>query len=76
MPDTAPYLALGLGVVFTILGVYIGSLVMRFRRADPPPVVASVLGERGQLLGAAEAAFDAVLSDQGLEAWSLSLGKA
>ena len=34
MPDTASYLALGLGVVFTILGVYIGSLVVRFRRAD------------------------------------------
>ncbi len=29
MPDTAPYLALGLGVVFSILGVYIGSLIMR-----------------------------------------------
>ncbi|MBL8145290.1 MAG: hypothetical protein JNL34_02805 [Anaerolineae bacterium] len=34
MPDTAPYLALGLGVVFTVLGVYIGSLIMRFRRAE------------------------------------------
>ena len=34
MPDTAPYLALGLGVVFTVLGVYIGSLIVRFRRAE------------------------------------------
>jgi len=34
MPDTAPYLALGLGVVFAVLGVYIGSLIVRFRRAE------------------------------------------
>jgi hypothetical protein len=34
MPQTEPYLALGLAVVFTILGVYVGSLVLRFRRAD------------------------------------------
>jgi hypothetical protein len=34
MPQTEPYLALGLFVVLSILGVYIGSLVLRFRRAD------------------------------------------
>ncbi|MFN8378159.1 MAG: hypothetical protein U0452_05760 [Anaerolineae bacterium] len=34
MPDTAPYLALGLAIVFSILGIYIGSLIVRFRRAD------------------------------------------
>ena len=34
MPQTEPYLALGLVVVLGILGVYIGSLVLRFRRAD------------------------------------------
>ncbi len=31
MPDTGIYLLLGLGVVFTILLVYIGSLVIRWR---------------------------------------------
>ncbi len=30
-PDTVAYLFLGLGVIFTILVVYIGSLVVRFR---------------------------------------------
>ncbi len=45
MPDTAPYLALGLGVVFTILGVYIGSLVVRFRRADQAEATLETLRE-------------------------------
>lgn len=34
MPETTPYLMLGLGVIFTILLVYLGSLVVRFRNAD------------------------------------------
>jgi hypothetical protein len=33
MPETTPYLMLGLGVIFAILLVYLGSLVVRFRNA-------------------------------------------
>jgi len=33
MPETTPYLLLGLVVIFTILGLYLGSLVVRFRNA-------------------------------------------
>jgi hypothetical protein len=33
MPETTPYLLLGLTVVFTILIVYSGSLVLRFNNA-------------------------------------------
>jgi predicted NBD/HSP70 family sugar kinase len=43
--------------------------LMRFRRADPPPLVPSVLGESSPLIGASEAAFDLVISDTGLDAW-------
>jgi len=32
--------------------------LMRFRRADPPPLRASVLGGAGPVIGAAEVAFD------------------
>ncbi|MFF5264728.1 ROK family protein [Actinomadura viridis] len=53
-------------------GAYTAAL-MRFRRADPPPLLPSALGGRGPLLGAAEAAFDTLLSDAGLEAWSGTL---
>lgn len=31
MPDTGLYLLLGLGVVFTIMAGYIGSMVIRWR---------------------------------------------
>jgi predicted NBD/HSP70 family sugar kinase len=44
--------------------------LMRFRRRDPPPLVASALGGDGILTGAAEVAFDTVLSDHGLRAWT------
>ncbi|NKZ06535.1 ROK family protein [Actinomadura latina] len=44
--------------------------LMRYRRADPPPVRPSTLGPRGPLTGAADAAFDVLLTDEGLDAWS------
>lgn len=44
--------------------------LMRFRRRQPPPLVPSALGNHGILIGAAEAAFDTVLSDQGLRTWT------
>ena len=47
--------------------------LMRFRRRDPPPLVASALGGDGILTGAAEVAFDTVLSDHGLRAWTSAL---
>jgi predicted NBD/HSP70 family sugar kinase len=43
--------------------------LMRFRRAAPPPLLPSALGEGSPLIGAAEAAFDTVISDAGLDAW-------
>jgi predicted NBD/HSP70 family sugar kinase len=46
--------------------------LMRFRRRHPPPLVASALGDDGILAGAAEIAFDTVLSDHGLRAWTAS----
>jgi predicted NBD/HSP70 family sugar kinase len=50
---------------------YVSGL-MAFRRDAPPPVLASALGADGPLVGAAEAAFDGVLTDAGLEAWNRS----
>lgn len=44
--------------------------LMRFRRTDPPPVVAAVLGEDGALHGAALTALDHVLTEDGLSAWA------
>ncbi len=44
--------------------------LMRYRRADPPPVRLSTLGPRGPLMGAADAAFDVLLTEEGLAAWS------
>lgn len=34
MPDTAAYLILGLVVVFGIMGIYLASLILRFRSAE------------------------------------------
>jgi predicted NBD/HSP70 family sugar kinase len=48
--------------------------LMRFRRAQPPALLPSALGADGTLVGAAEVAFDAVLSDAGLAAWSAAGG--
>ncbi|MFB9838937.1 hypothetical protein, partial [Actinoallomurus acaciae] len=44
--------------------------LMWFRRDDPPPVVAATLGEAGALHGAAAAALDQVLTEDGLNAWA------
>jgi len=47
---------------------YLATL-MRFRRADPPPLLPSTLGDLGALTGASELAFDAFLTPRGLSAW-------
>ncbi|WP_326822891.1 ROK family transcriptional regulator [Streptosporangium sp. NBC_01756] len=44
--------------------------LMSFRRPDPPPVVAAVLGEDGALHGAAATALDQVLTEESLGAWA------
>jgi methylmalonyl-CoA mutase cobalamin-binding subunit len=46
---------------------------MRFRRADPPRVVAAVLGQDGALHGAALTALDHVLTEAGMNAWTAAL---
>ncbi|MQM28061.1 ROK family protein [Glycomyces albidus] len=43
--------------------------LMGFRRDDPPALIASALGPDAFLLGAAEAAFDEVLTEHGLASW-------
>ncbi|GAB3228204.1 ROK family transcriptional regulator [Glycomyces halotolerans] len=43
--------------------------LMRFRRAEPPALVPSTLGADGPLLGAAEVAFDGILTEEGLAQW-------
>jgi predicted NBD/HSP70 family sugar kinase len=48
--------------------------LMRFRRADPPAVVGAALGEAGALHGAAIAALDRVLTEDGLNAWASDHG--
>lgn len=50
--------------------------LMRFRRSQPPPLVPSALGADGTLTGAAEVAWDTVLSDRGLAAWSATTANA
>ncbi|GAB3981370.1 ROK family transcriptional regulator [Actinoallomurus acanthiterrae] len=44
--------------------------LMRFRRANPPPVVAAALGRDGALHGAVVTALDHVLTEDGLAAWA------
>lgn len=43
--------------------------LMAFRRDDPPPVLPAALGGDATLVGAAELAFDAFLTPEGLTAW-------
>lgn len=43
--------------------------LMGFHREDPPPLLPSALGPDAPLLGAAEAAFDMILTEQGIAAW-------
>ncbi|MEO3829575.1 ROK family transcriptional regulator [Actinomadura sp. B10D3] len=44
--------------------------LMRYRRETPPPVRPTTLGALGPLTGAADAAFDSILTEDGLAAWS------
>lgn len=44
--------------------------LMGFRRDDPPRVVPSALGPDAPLLGAAEAAWDMILTEGGIAAWT------
>ena len=44
--------------------------LMQFRRASPPPLLPARFGADAPLVGAIEEAFSAVLTDQGLRAWS------
>ena len=46
------------------------SALMGFRRSAPPPILPSVLGTNGPLVGAAESAFDTFLTEAGLEQWN------
>jgi predicted NBD/HSP70 family sugar kinase len=43
--------------------------LMRFRRADPPALLPSTLGDLGALTGASELVFDAFLTPRGLGGW-------
>jgi hypothetical protein len=45
---------------------------MRFRRAEPPALLPSTLGDLGALTGASELVFDAFLTPRGLAAWPAS----
>jgi predicted NBD/HSP70 family sugar kinase len=47
---------------------YLAAL-MRFRRAEPPALLASTLGDLGALTGASELVFDAFLTPRGLSSW-------
>jgi predicted NBD/HSP70 family sugar kinase len=48
------------------------STLMRFRRAEPPVLLPSTLGDLGALTGASELVFDAFLTPRGLAAWPAS----
>jgi hypothetical protein len=52
--------------------VYPGYLagLMQFRRTSPPPLLPAHFGGDAPLVGAIEEAFSAVLTDEGLRAWS------
>lgn len=54
----------------TEFGTALADGLMRFRRPDPPPVVAATLGGDGALHGAAATALDHVLTEEGLGAWA------
>jgi predicted NBD/HSP70 family sugar kinase len=45
------------------------SALMRFRRANPPVLLPSTLGDLGALTGASELVFDAFLTPRGLGTW-------
>jgi predicted NBD/HSP70 family sugar kinase len=50
--------------------------LMRFRRLSPPPLTAARFPDDGALHGAAELAFDLVLSDAGIDAWLTTAASA
>jgi predicted NBD/HSP70 family sugar kinase len=52
-----------------IYPAYLAGL-MTFRRASPPPLLPARFGDDAPLVGALEEAFSAVLTDEGLRAWS------
>jgi predicted NBD/HSP70 family sugar kinase len=47
-----------------------GAGLMGFRREEPPPLMPSALGPDAPLLGAAEAAFDMILTENGIASWT------
>ncbi|MFB9892168.1 ROK family transcriptional regulator [Planobispora takensis] len=52
----------------SVRAAYLSGL-MRFRRHDPPPLIRAAFPRDGSLRGAAELAFDTVLSEAGLDSW-------
>jgi predicted NBD/HSP70 family sugar kinase len=54
-----------------IYPAYLAGL-MQFRRTSPPPLLPAHFGSDAPLVGAIEEAFSAVLTDEGLHAWSSS----
>ena len=48
--------------------------LMRFHRDEPPPLIASQLGDLSVLTGAAELVFDSFLTPSGLTTWPVALG--
>jgi predicted NBD/HSP70 family sugar kinase len=54
-----------------VAGGYQAAL-MRFRRADPPALLPSSLGDLGALTGASELVFDSFLTPRGLAAWPVT----
>ncbi len=48
------------------------SALMRFRRADPPALLPSSLGDLGALTGASELVFDSFLTPRGLASWPVA----
>jgi predicted NBD/HSP70 family sugar kinase len=47
-----------------------GTGLMGFRRDDPPRILPSALGPDAPILGAAEAAWDMILTENGIAAWT------
>lgn len=45
MAETTPYLILGLVMVAAVMGIYIGSLILRFRRAAEAEATLETLRE-------------------------------
>jgi predicted NBD/HSP70 family sugar kinase len=72
-PEAVALSGLAAGVLTTapdaVHTAYLAAL-MRFRRASPPPLLPSSLGDLGTLTGAAELVFDGFLTARGLTAWA------